>query len=77
MQAKATTPSQSLYKTLACPYCEQKLFDGDDTLRDHVNASHCSKIQGSGVKGNTELFWKLIRDEALHKGQVYSQSSQS
>jgi hypothetical protein len=71
LRAQAKTVAAATTESLACPFCDGRIFQQDDQLFDHVNLEHPSKVQGAGLnpQGGTDLFRKFLREEALQKAK--------
>ena len=69
LRAQAKTAAGATAENLACPFCDERIFQQDDQLFDHVNLKHPSKVQEAGLnlQGGADLFRKFLREEALRK----------
>ncbi|OCK77900.1 hypothetical protein K432DRAFT_406929 [Lepidopterella palustris CBS 459.81] len=72
LRAQAKTATAAIAETLACPFCNGRIFQQDDQLWEHVKLEHSSTLQEFGGKSpdGTTLFKKWLKDEALRKGNT-------
>ncbi len=69
LRAQEKTSAAATTDNLACPFCDEWIFQQDDQLFDHVNLKHPSKVQKADLNSQRriDLFQKHLRREALDK----------
>lgn len=50
----------------ACPY-DTRIFQSEEDLWRHVSGDHAQLLDELGIKGDTALYRKLLRKEAVDK----------
>ena len=72
LRAQAKTAAAPKVDSLACPYCDGRVFQDDEQLWNHVNQDHPSELQGKGLnsENGAGLFRKLLKDAVIRKASV-------